>query len=57
MFAYYRQEDTSLYGVVQHLHEMGIPAPRGGKNWSTMTVRGILTNPAYTGKVYVGRTI
>jgi site-specific DNA recombinase len=55
MFAYYRQENTSLYGVVQHLHEIGIPAPRGGKNWSTMTVRGILSNPSYTGKVYVGR--
>ena len=56
MFAYYMQEDTSLYGVVQHLHEMGIPSPLGGKYWSTMTVRGILTNPAYTGKVYIGRT-
>jgi site-specific DNA recombinase len=56
MFAYYLQENTSLYGVVQHLHEMGVPSPRGGEYWSTMTVRGILTNPAYTGKVYVGRT-
>ena len=55
MFAYYLQEDTSLYGVVQRLHEMGVPAPLGGKYWSTMTVRGILTNPAYTGNVCVGR--
>ena len=56
VFAYYLQEDTSLYGVVQHLYEMGVPSPQGGKYWTTMTVRGILTNPAYTGKVYVGRT-
>jgi site-specific DNA recombinase len=56
MFAYYLQEDTSLYGLVKHLYEMGIPAPVGGEYWSTATVRGILTNPAYTGQVYVGRT-
>jgi site-specific DNA recombinase len=56
MFAFYLQEGTSLYKVVQHLHCMGIPAPRGGTYWTTTTIRGILTNPAYTGKVYVGRT-
>jgi site-specific DNA recombinase len=56
MFAFYLQEGTSLYKVVQHLHRMGISAPRGGTYWTTTTIRGILTNPAYTGKVYVGRT-
>ncbi len=55
MFAFYLQEDTTLYGLIQHLHTMGIPAPRGGEYWSTATARGILTNPAYTGRVYVGR--
>jgi site-specific DNA recombinase len=34
---------------------MGVPAPRGGKTWSTATLRGILTNPVYVGKVYAGR--
>jgi site-specific DNA recombinase len=56
MFAYYLQEDTSLYGLVKHLYEMGIPAPEGGEYWNTTTVRGILTNPAYLGQVYLGRT-
>ncbi len=56
MFAFYLQEGTSLYGLVKHLYEMGIPAPQGGKYWNTATARGILTNPAYTGRVYVGRT-
>src|SRR3989304_4620873 len=56
MFAFYLHEDTSLYGVVKHLHEMGILSPRGGEYWTTTTVRGILTNPAYTGEVYIGRT-
>ena len=56
MFTFYLQEDTSLYGLVKHLYEMGIPAPQGGKYWNTATARGILTNPAYTGRVYLGRT-
>jgi site-specific DNA recombinase len=56
MFAFYLQTDTSLYGLVQHLHEMGIPASRGGEFWNVASVRCILTNPAYTGQVFVGRT-
>ena len=56
MFAFYLQEDTSLYGLVKHLHEMGISSVRGVEFWSPAGVRGILTNPAYTGRVYVGRT-
>ena len=56
MFAFYLQEDRSLYGLVQHLHEMGISASRGGEFWNTASVRCVLTNPAYTGRVYVGRT-
>ena len=56
MFAFYLREDTSLYGLVKHLHEMGISAPRGGEYWNAASVRCILTNPAYTGRVFVGRT-
>ena len=56
MFAFYLQEDTSLYGLVKHLHQLGIAASRGGEFWNAASVRCILTNPAYTGRVYVGRT-
>lgn len=56
IFNFYLQEDTSLYGVVQHLHEMQVPSPKGEVYWNTATVRGILTNPAYCGKVYANRT-
>ena len=42
-------------GVSRHLREVGVPAPRGAKAWSTATVRGIPTNPVYAGKVYAGR--
>ena len=56
MFAFYLQEDTTLYGLVKHLHDMGISAPRGGAYWNVASVRGVLTNPTYVGRVYVGRT-
>jgi site-specific DNA recombinase len=55
IFASYLQPGATLFGVSRHLKEMGVPAPRGGKTWSTATLRGILTNPVYAGKVYAGR--
>ncbi len=55
IFAVYLEPGSSLFGVSRHLREMGVPAPRGGKAWSTATLRGILTNPVYAGKVYAGR--
>ena len=45
IFAYYLQPGASLFGVSRHLRQMSVPAPRGGKAWSTATLRGILTNP------------
>jgi site-specific DNA recombinase len=55
IFAAYLEPGASLFGVSRHLREMGVPAPRGGKAWSTATLRGILTNPVYAGKIYAGR--
>lgn len=56
IFAYYLQEETSLCGLVKHLHQLSIPAPKGDIYWTVATVRSVLTNPSYTGQVYVGRT-
>ncbi|PKO14686.1 MAG: preprotein translocase subunit TatB [Chloroflexi bacterium HGW-Chloroflexi-10] len=56
IYAFYLQAETSLYGLVKHLHELGIPAPKGDVYWNSATLRGVLTNPAYTGQIYVGRT-
>jgi site-specific DNA recombinase len=57
IFATYLQEGASLLGVSRDLQARGIPAPRGGKKiWSIATLHGILTNPAYVGQVYAGRT-
>src|SRR5262249_50255624 len=34
----------------------GIVTPNGHARWNTATLRGMLTNPCYTGQVYAGRT-
>ncbi len=55
MFAYYLEENHTLYGLAHHLTTIQIPTPNGHQRWNPATVHGILTNPVYTGKVYVGR--
>ncbi len=56
MFAWYLEPHQSLSGIAKHLMALQVPAPRGGRRWTTGTVRRILTNPAYTGVVYAGRS-
>jgi site-specific DNA recombinase len=55
MFAYYLEEGHTLWGLTKQLTDLAIPAPRGRTCWRKSTVRSILTNPVYTGQVYVGR--
>jgi site-specific DNA recombinase len=56
LFVRYLLEGQSLKGVTQHLIDLGIPTPKGQLRWNQATVRGILTNPVYTGTVYLGRS-
>jgi site-specific DNA recombinase len=57
MFAWYAEDHSSLLGLAKHLtHTLALPSPQGKKRWNPATIRGILTNPAYTGHVYAGRT-
>src|SRR5450759_1073122 len=56
MFSSYLQEGSSLCGLAQHLMDVGIPTPSGATRWNQASVRGILTNPAYTGTVYANRS-
>jgi site-specific DNA recombinase len=56
MFVYYQEEGHSLFGLAKHLMASQIPSPQGQKRWNPATLRGILTNPVYTGKVYAVRT-
>jgi site-specific DNA recombinase len=55
LFAFYSQESTSLFGLAKHLYAQGVPSPTAKKRWGLATLRGILTNPTYTGQVYAGR--
>jgi site-specific DNA recombinase len=55
MFAWYQEAGHTLRGLAKHLTELGVPNPRGGAHWNDSTIRGILTNPVYTGIVYAGR--
>jgi site-specific DNA recombinase len=42
-------------GLAKSLLQLGIKSPRGQRCWSSATLRGVLSNPAYTGNVYVNR--
>jgi site-specific DNA recombinase len=55
MFAWYIQDSHSLLGLVTHLAETGVPSPTGTQPWGVAAVRGLLTNPTYTGQIYLGR--
>ena len=56
LFTSYLEEGQSLKRVTTHLIELQIPTPSGGVRWNQATVRGMLTNPVYTGTVYLGRS-
>ncbi len=55
IFAWYLEENASLYRVSQRLAEGGITAPRGRAHWTPGSVRGILQNSAYIGTTYGNR--
>ena len=56
LFAAYIEEGTGLIGLAKGLSRRGIVTPNGNARWNSATVRGILTNPSYTGQVYAGRS-
>jgi site-specific DNA recombinase len=56
IFAAYLEPGASLASVIRTLHERQVRSPSGQAWWGLASVRGVLTNPAYTGQVYAGRT-
>ena len=56
MFRWYADEGRSFMAVVQRLHDLGVRSPNGHDYWGMATVRGILSNPTYTGTIYANRT-
>ena len=55
MFAFYLQEEISLFRLVNHLHDLGIPALKGAVYWNVATVCAMLKNPTYTGRTHPAR--
>jgi site-specific DNA recombinase len=55
LFARYLEEQGTLLGLAKHLLQLGLPSPRGNHRWSAASIRGLLINPVYTGKLYIGR--
>jgi site-specific DNA recombinase len=56
MFDRYLEPGTTLYRIAKQLTDLGLPTPTGKLRWNVSTVRGILTNPAYTGTAYAHRS-
>jgi site-specific DNA recombinase len=56
LFRWYADEEHSFMAVVQRLHDLGVRSPSGRDYWGMATVRGILSNPTYTGTIYANRT-
>jgi site-specific DNA recombinase len=56
MFDRYLEPGTTLYWIAKQLTDLGLPTPTGKLRWNVSTVRGILTNPAYTGAAYAHRS-
>lgn len=55
MFDWYLEPGATLYRIAKRLSELGLPTPTGKPRWNVSTVRGILTNWAYTGIAYANR--
>ncbi|MFZ0257290.1 MAG: recombinase family protein, partial [Gammaproteobacteria bacterium] len=56
LFANYAAERASLFSLAKQLGVLGLPSPKGNPRWHPASIRGILSNPAYTRQVYAGRT-
>jgi site-specific DNA recombinase len=55
IYAAYLEDGVGLLCLAKKLYAQSIPSPTGKPRWGLATLRGILTNPAYTGQVYACR--
>ncbi len=55
LYTRFVEEHSSLFSLSKRLRALGIVSPTGRVCWSPATLRGILTNPTYTGQVFAGR--
>jgi len=55
MFAWYAEEEHSLFSLARQLQQRGMPTPNGLVRWNLASVRAMLMNPTYSGQVYGNR--
>jgi site-specific DNA recombinase len=56
LFARYLENKGTLLNLAKHLSQFSLPSPRGNQRWSAASIRGLLINPVYAGKLYIGRS-
>jgi site-specific DNA recombinase len=55
LFVWFADQGVPVTALVQRLDRLGIAAPRGQRNWSPSTLRGVLSNPTYVGQIFANR--
>jgi site-specific DNA recombinase len=55
LFAWFVDEGASVCELARRLRCLGIVSPSGLSSWHLSAVRGLLTNPVYTGQVFGNR--
>jgi site-specific DNA recombinase len=55
MFAWYAEEAHSFCSLARRLQQHGIRTATGLARWNLASIRALLTNPAYAGRVYGNR--
>jgi site-specific DNA recombinase len=56
LFARYLEDKGTLLTLAKYLLQLSLPSPRGNQRWSAASLRGLLINPVYIGKLYIGRS-
>lgn len=55
IFAWYTEEKRSIGWIAKQLTYMGVPTVKGRPEWNRGTIRDMLVNPIYIGKVWWNR--
>jgi site-specific DNA recombinase len=56
LFDWYLEPRATIYRLARRLTGLGVATPMGKPCWNVASVRGILRNPAYTGRALTNRT-
>jgi site-specific DNA recombinase len=56
LFDWYLEPQATVYRLAKRLTDLQVATPTGKPRWNAASVRGILRNPAYTGRALTNRT-